>query len=342
MAYRATLLATLALLIGAPASGQEAAPPASPAPESPPPESPPVVAAVETRPDIVTTLTRDRSTRMTMPVSIGGRGPFAFLIDTGAERTVIAADVANSLGLASSGSVRLHSVSGEERVPTVAIPLLEHGSGRIEQLSAPSLSHQNLGADGILGIDSLAGKRLTIDFRNNSMTIGPAQKREEYWGPDTIVVRAKRRHGQLILVNAAANGQKIAVILDTGTQVTIGNMALRRKLDRAQRRRASRPVTISSVTGGEVVAEYTSIARINLGDAIVNDMPVAFADVHPFKALDLEDRPALLLGMDALALFDRVSVDFANKKARFDMPDGPRRPLLGSRLASIGGGDRAR
>ena len=31
----------------------------------------------------------------------------------------------------------------------------------------------------------------------------------------------------------------------------------------------------------------------------LTDMPIAFADVHPFKKLGLTDRPALLLGMDA-------------------------------------------
>jgi hypothetical protein len=49
-------------------------------------------------------------------------------------------------------------------------------------------------------------------------------------------------------------------------------------------------------------------------------MPIAFADVEPFKKLNLVGRPALLLGMDALKLFGRVSVDFANHRVRLMAP----------------------
>jgi len=50
-------------------------------------------------------------------------------------------------------------------------------------------------------------------------------------------------------------------------------------------------------------------------------MPVGFGDVHLFGKLGLRDRPAILLGMDALRLFQRVSVDFARKEVRFLRPD---------------------
>ena len=294
------------------------------------------VAAVDTDStrDIVTTEDDDR---ITVPVNVGGRGPYRFLIDTGAERTVIASEVAATLGLPDSGTVRLHSISGEDRVRTVSLTNLDHGSGLMPLVRAPSLPIRFLGADGILGIDSLENKRLTIDFRKQTMTISDARKRVEQWDDDVIVVRAKRRYGQLILVDAAVDGQKVAVILDTGTQVSVGNLALERRLTGRRTTRAAVPITITSVTGGQLTANYTAIRKIRVGGAILNDMPVAFADLHSFKILDLIDRPALLLGMDALALFDRVSVDFANKKARFDMPDTGSRPSPGSRMAALGG-----
>jgi hypothetical protein len=46
-----------------------------------------------------------------------------------------------------------------------------------------------------------------------------------------------------------------------------------------------------------------------------------FADAHPFKRFDLLKRPAMLLGMDTLRAFRRVSVDFAARKVRFLLPD---------------------
>ena len=50
--------------------------------------------------DEVLKLERDLYDRMTVPVLIGARGPFDFLIDTGSERTVLSREVAKKLGLA--------------------------------------------------------------------------------------------------------------------------------------------------------------------------------------------------------------------------------------------------
>ncbi len=125
-----------------------------------------------------------------------------------------------------------------------------------------------------------------------------------------------------MLADASADGQKIWVIIDTGSQVSVGNEALRRRLLSRDSRRNSRPVQLISVTGGSTLADYAMLDTIRLGDIHINNMPVAFADVHPFRKLGLAKRPALLLGMDALRLFERVSVDFANRKVRFMKPGG--------------------
>ena len=79
----------------------------------------------------------------------------------------------------------------------------------------------------------------------------------------------------------------------------------------------STPIQITSVTGDQTWAEYTSIKRIRLGGVTMTSMPVAFADLQIFHRLGLEGKPSLLLGMDALQMFDRVSIDFANRNVRF-------------------------
>jgi Aspartyl protease len=111
------------------------------------------------------------------------------------------------------------------------------------------------------------------------------------------------------------------VIVDTGGQITVGNNALRRALERRHRLGAMATVNVLSVTGGEFTAEYTLARHIRIGGANIVNLPIAFADVHPFEQLELMDRPAILLGMDALRLFDRVSVDFANRRVRLLLPD---------------------
>jgi predicted aspartyl protease len=148
------------------------------------------------------------------------------------------------------------------------------------------------------------------------MSIAPSRRREEVWPKDVIVITARKRFGHLVLVDASVDGQKVWVIVDTGSQVTIANEALRRQLARRGRLGPTTPVEMLSVTGGRLTIDRTKVNLIRIGGVDIVDMPIAFADVHPFHKLNLTKRPALLLGMDALRLFQRVSVDFANRKVK--------------------------
>jgi predicted aspartyl protease len=275
----------------------------------------------------------DRWHRMTVPVSIDGRGPYAFIVDTGAERTVISEELARDLELGAGNRVRLHSMSEVSRIDTVRIPTLEVGGRTTSEIHAPALQRGHIGAEGILGVDTLKNQRVSFDFARQQMTVVPSRKAEERWRGDVIVVVGRSRFGHLVLVDAAVDGQKVWVIVDTGAETTVGNSALRRKLERRGRLRATWPVQMMSVTGGRVTADQTVVKDIRLGEVDIRDMPIAFADVHPFRKLDLMDRPAILLGMDALRLFERVSVDFANRKVRL-LPAG-RSARGGSQLAAL-------
>lgn len=263
------------------------------------------------------TLGHNRS-RMTVPVSVDGQGPFDFVIDTGAERTVIASSLAQRLHLEPGDGVTMHSMSGVDFVPTVVIPRLTVSARKtVTDIQAPALKEAHLGAIGMLGVDSLAAQRVTFDFKNSRMTVMPsAEARKKSFG-NAIVVTARSRFGRLVLVDAKLDGQKVWVVIDTGSEVSVGNSVLRAKLEKRKRLKATQPVEMTSVTGEHIMADYTRADELVLSGVTVKDMPVAFADVAPFEKLDLTDKPALLLGMDALRAFSTVSVDFAERKVRF-------------------------
>jgi predicted aspartyl protease len=264
---------------------------------------------------------RDRAERMTVPVSIGGRGPYRFIVDTGAERTSIAEELASDLKLGLGTRARLHSMTEVSRIQTVLIPALEVGGRSIRGINAPALERRNIGAEGILGVDTLQTQRVSFDFARQQMTVTLSRKREEIWPDGTIVVTAKNRLGHLVMVDASVDGQKVWVILDTGAETTVANSVLRRKLERRGKLLETWPIELQSVTGGRMAADQSMVRKIRLGGVDINNMPVAFADVHPFRKLGLSKRPALLLGMDALRLFERVSVDFPNRRVRL-LPAG--------------------
>jgi predicted aspartyl protease len=289
-----------------------------PIPQTPPPA--PAQAQPPADPGFALGFTPDDWQRMTVAVTISGKGPYRFVVDTGAERTVIARELAENLNLASSGTARVHSMTELSTIATVAIPTLMVGGKRVKDIRAPALEKRNLGAEGMLGVDSLQTQRVSFDFPRQVMTVVSARRIEEAWAADAIVVTGRSLFGHLVLVDASVDGEKVWVIIDTGAQATIGNSVLRRKLERRGHLGAMHSVEMLSVTGGRMVAEQALVQRFQVGGAFIRNMPVAFADAHPFKQLGLTDRPALLLGMDVLKLFDRVSVDFPNRRVRLLLP----------------------
>src|SRR3546814_14302586 len=113
-------------------------------------------------------------------------------------------------------------------------------------------------------------------------------------------------------------------ISDWSSDVCSSDLLALQKLVAAKRanRLPFLPTTLGAVTGEAVPAVRTAIRRIVINGMDVNDLPVSFADSQAFRALGLVERPALLLGMDSLSLFDRFEIGFPNQRTLFDLPQG--------------------
>lgn len=307
-------------IIAAPAAAQQSAPDATPQAAAPPAYAAPVDDAASAA-NTVMLFGQDES-RMTVPVSIAGTSPQKFVVDTGAQRTVISRELAAVLRLAPGRIVRVTGMTGSDSVATVIIPALRVGTIDTPAIEAPAIAAQNLGALGLLGIDTLQGRAVGIDFDTRTMTVTPARRRNrrERTERGEIVVRARSLFGQLVVTDAYCNGVRIRVIIDTGSSVSMGNAALRRKLLRKPVR--SQSIALTGVTGQTVMADYSTIDRVMIGSLTITSLPIALTavDAPPFRQFGLAERPAILLGMDALTLFRRVDIDFANHEVRLALP----------------------
>jgi predicted aspartyl protease len=275
----------------------------------------------------------DRDDRMTVPVRLSGAGPYQFLVDTGADRTAVSRELVASLRLASAGGAELHSVAGVSNVTTARIPDLALTRTPEQSVDAAVLDRANMGADGIVGVDVLRSQRVQFDFEKQTMSIVPSATPDFQREPGTIVVTARRKNGRLVVTDAEVNGQRLTVVLDTGSQVSIGNQALRRRLLGDNLLDLNRTVELEGVTGEKVVGDYMFVKELTIGGIGLTNLAVVFTDAHTFKQLGLNNRPALLLGMNAIRAFKRVSIDFANRKFRVVLPE---RSELDTRLAAAG------
>jgi predicted aspartyl protease len=275
----------------------------------------------------------DDQNRMTVPVLLSGSGPYRFLVDTAADRSAVSRAIAQKLNLRSANSAELHSLTGVSNVSTARVPNIALTREPAPEIDAAVLESVNMGADGIVGSDLLIGQRVEFDFASRTMSIVPSASPDTAAEPGSIVIRAKRRNGRLIVTDAIAAGQRTTMVLDTGAEVSIGNPELHRRLLEKGLADADHGFELFSVTGNVIRGDYMVIPRLSAGGVEIADIPVVFVDAHTFKQLKLDQKPALLLGMSAIRAFKKVSIDFANRRFRVVLPE---HSALETRLALAG------
>jgi hypothetical protein len=157
----------------------------------------------------------------------------------------------------------------------------------------------------------VADQRLVMDFRKNQMELTQTVRREP--DPNTVVVQAHSRYGQLLLVDSDAEGVPLYVIVDTGSENTLGNRAMREFLAR----RRIREVKVVGVTGDEAAADLGLLSELRVGKVLVRRQQIAYADLYIFEHLGLHGKPSMLLGMSTLRQCAKVSIDFPAREVRF-------------------------
>ena len=72
-----------------------------------------------------------------------------------------------------------------------------------------------------------------------------------------------------------------------------------------------------SATGQTSPATLALLPRLRLGGIGLNSIRAAFAPLHIFNLWGLNERPAMLVGIDVLRNFDTVTLDFGRKEVTF-------------------------
>ena len=276
-------------------------------------------------PLFATPTTADSIGRVVAPVYVNGQGPFRFMVDTGANRSVLSPHLAQRLAIDVSGAPHqlVHGVTGAEDAPMVRARELRFGRVVREGLQMPVLSnHIHANADGTLGADQMINARLTIDFKHDRIEISDTAQRAS---PTTYTVMpAQMRFGQLPLVNARIGRVNVRAVIDTGAERSLGNSALRRALEANRARLQSEGMKwVSGAVGADALAELVWAPHLELAGVAIERLPILFADTHFFRIWRLEGEPALLIGMDVLGQLDTLIIDYRRQEVSFRMPAAP-------------------
>ncbi len=311
---RRETLACIAALACSGGAGAQVSAPSVAAPQPAPP--------APSLDDLVTLdLDEDDGRRLRVGARVDGRGPFPFLIDTGADHSVLSAELAQALGLAPDGVIRVNGIAGAQLSRCASVGRLEVGDRRLENARLALLAREHLGALGLIGLDLLKSERVVIDVAARRMRVTRSSAPEEASG--VIVVRGRSRFGQLILVDSSVRQRKVFVVLDSGAESTMGNPALRAMLyhERISKGRPDerRLIELLSVTGQTVMGELDEMPELTLAGIHLSRVPVIYAELDTFRRFGLVDEPALMLGMDVMRLFQEVSIDFRRREVGFTL-----------------------
>jgi hypothetical protein len=253
----------------------------------------------------------DRIGRVMAEVMVNGRGPFRFVIDTGASRSTLAPHLAKSLGLTKAGrNVMLNGVTGVAEVPTVIVDTLDVGALQFKNQHLPVIFTSIMGnADGILGVAGFDDQRIDVDFKRDRVTVLPSNGRRPHYS--LVTTRVERNDNGLMIFDVRIGRRiKAKAVLDTGAERTLGNLALQRALNNGRKNREPVSAVVHGATPDIADGDVQEIKQANIGDMTLTNLEVIFADFHVFKLWGLDQQPAMLIGMDMIGVLERLVIDY--------------------------------
>jgi hypothetical protein len=194
----------------------------------------------------------------------------------------------------------------------VKVKTLEIGELLIEDSTLPIVADAFGGAQGVLGGAGLEDKRIVIEFRRDRIDIARSHGRPA--PPGFSVVPFKYRPADGMRVSAMVGSIKVTALIDTGAQMTVGNLALRAALARRQGGQGESEQGIVGVTEDIQQATSARIPSIVAGELIVRNASILFSDLYIFEHWKLQSQPAVLIGMDMLGILDTLVIDYKRRE----------------------------
>jgi predicted aspartyl protease len=259
----------------------------------------------------------DQIGRIVVPVMVNGRGPFMFVLDTGATSTVLTPQLVATLGLQSAddGSVTMNGATGSAIVSTAVVERIAAGDVVLERQHLPIADALVNGIDGILGVDALAAKRIMVDFTTGKIEIRDARHHRPLGGAERIP--AELRYGGLLVVDAYVDRIRVKAVIDTGSETTLGNDALDTALrGHAEARMSKNLIDVLGETLALQRAERRAVATLKVGDVRADRFNVVFGEFYIFRLWNLERQPALVIGMDLISKLNTLVIDYERREVQ--------------------------
>lgn len=254
--------------------------------------------------------------------TIDGKGPYWFLVDTGANRSAIDDDVAQALHLIVPGTDKVEGSAGVVEVRRARVKHLQAAgldargiNATVSDLSG-SLAPEGAQIAGIIGFDAMRNAAMLYDRRHRRIAF--AAKPATLASLQGAAIIFFTLDNDIPLLNAEVNGQPVRLRLDTGASIGDGpNIFVNVTEAFYERLRAAdpglRPYTYFTAmgTGGEIRIPVVKARLLKLSRA---EVPEPRLIIQPSVGYFAGPDAVGFLGAYALAQWPGFIVDYPRRR----------------------------
>ncbi len=254
-------------------------------------------------------LQQDEHGRMLVDVHVGGEGPFPFLLDTAASRTVMYRTLVSLLELEAVPfkSRRVMTATGAREMQLYRVGDLEALGKTLRVNETVAMPDPALeGTSGILGIDLLRGHQLLLDRTGARLDDDRNLKREAGW----LDLKARAVGYGSLAVTVIIEGVEIHALVDTGSGHTVLNGPALQALQEVIPEGMTDDQASVSASGRAMAASVIKVPAMSVGPWQLTDQRLVSAHLPVFSTFGASRAPAMILGMDVLLQADVVAMDF--------------------------------
>jgi predicted aspartyl protease len=250
-----------------------------------------------------------------VPVYIEEKGPYEFVLDTGAYRCLLSPEVSSSIGIQPKSQQQATGIGGTINISSARVSSLTVGTARQENIEVAITDElSRLGeavqskVDGVLGSNFLKDFRVALDYRRGVVRL----ERSSIDPPATnarsmtsVAFKLATPEKPLISLPVFVNGRgPFQFFLDTGASRTTLSFALARKLGIVAIGNRS-----GTGAGGRIRMLSATLDSLAVGKASISDAPVSVGDFLGNFDSVIDTRFYGIIGNDFLSRFE-VVIDY--------------------------------
>jgi predicted aspartyl protease len=239
-----------------------------------------------------------------IPITINGRGPYEFLLDTGTNTTIMRTEFASQLGLKPIDRILLVTVTGSEVVVRSRLESIDVGSKSASNLEVLLSDLREIRSirpeiDGVLGQNFLSQFDYLVDYRKQRIEFEDGDELETALCGDHLPIE-RHEAKDLVLVKSLSRGKTgRRLVLDTGvSRLVLFTSALN---DPALDWDQNNEFLIQAKTdAGSQVVRQRRLRNFRIGGKTIDDLPVVIMEAKDEGEWRIED------GLLPTRLFQRV------------------------------------